>query len=92
MCNYFGMTTISFLSKLLASMMRNYFPKRTPDAPLHTLFRLYDVPVGFVPPPPSFEVVYCYICGRRRMAIARYRMICLVLINYIGGLTMSGTN
>ena len=29
-------------------------------------------------PPPSFEAVYCYICGRRRVAVARYRMICLV--------------
>ena len=30
--------------------MRNYFPKRRSDAPLHTLSKLYDVPVGFVPP------------------------------------------
>ena len=26
-----------------------------------------------------FEVVYCFTCGRRRVAVARYRMICLVL-------------
>ena len=32
----------------------------------HTLSKLYDVPVGFVS--PSFEAVYCYICGRQRMA------------------------
>ena len=31
-------------------------------------------------PPPSFEAVNCYICGRRRVAVARYRMICLVLV------------
>ena len=31
--------------------MRNYFPKRPPGAPLHTLSKLYDVPVGFVTPP-----------------------------------------
>ena len=31
--------------------MRNYFPKRTSGAPLHTLSKLYDVPVGFVSPP-----------------------------------------
>ena len=37
-----------FLSKLLASLMRNYFPKRTSGAPLLTLSKLYDVPVGFV--------------------------------------------
>ena len=30
-------------------------------------------------PPPSFEAVYCYICGRGRVAVARYRFICLVL-------------
>ena len=49
-CNYFGMTTVSFLSKLLASLMRNYFPKGTSGASLHTLFISYDVPVGFVSP------------------------------------------
>ena len=79
------MTTVRFFwSKLLASLMRNYFQKRTSGAPLHTLSKLYDVPVGFVfLPGTSFEAVYCYICGRRRVAVARYRMICLVLIKYI---------
>ena len=36
------------MSKLLTSLMRNYFPKRPSGAPLHTLSKLYDVPVGFV--------------------------------------------
>ena len=36
--------------------------------------------VGFVPP-PSFEPVHCYICGCRRVAFARYWMICLVPVN-----------
>ena len=31
--------------------MRKYFPKRASGAPLHTLSKLYDVPVGFVTPP-----------------------------------------
>ena len=31
--------------------MRNYFPKRPSGAPLHSLSKLYDVPVGFVTPP-----------------------------------------
>ena len=66
------------LSKLLASLMRNYFPKRPSGAPLHTLSKLYDVPVGFVTPPRYFEAEYCLFCGRRRVAVARYRMICLV--------------
>ena len=43
------------MSKLLASLMRNYFPKRPSGAPLHTLSKLYNVPVGFVTPPPYFE-------------------------------------
>ena len=34
--------------------MRNYFPKQPSGAPLHTLSKLYDVPVGFEPPPPLF--------------------------------------
>ena len=63
--------------------MRNYFPKRPSGAPLHTLSKLYDVPVGFVTPPPYFEAEYCLFCGRRRVAVARYRMICLVLTNYL---------
>ena len=70
------------LSKLLASLMRNYFPKRPSGAPLHTLSKLYDVPVGFETPPPYFEAEYCLFCGRRRVAVARYRMVCLVLSNF----------
>ena len=58
--------------------MMNYFLKRLSGALLHTLSNLYDVPVGFVTPPPYFEAVYCFICGRRRVAVARYRMIYLV--------------
>ena len=34
-------------------------------------------PVVFVA--PSFEPVYCFLYGHRRVAVARYRMICLVL-------------
>ena len=60
--------------------MRNYFPKRPSGAPLHTLSKLYDVPVGYVTP-PYFEAEYCLFCGRQRVAVARYRMICLVLVN-----------
>ena len=55
--------------------MRNYFPKLPPGASLHTWSKIYDVSVGFVPL-PSFEAVYCFICACRRLAIARYRMIC----------------
>ena len=50
-------------------------------APLHTLSKLYDVPVGFVPPHPYFEAEHCLFCGRRRVAVARYRMNCLVLLH-----------
>ena len=74
------MTNVSFVVKIITSLMRNYFPKRTSGAPLHTLSKLYDVPDGFVSS-LFLEVVYCYICGRRRVAVARYRMICLVLVS-----------
>ena len=63
----------------LCTYNTNYFPKRPSGAPLHTLSKIYDVPVGFVPPPPYFEAEFCLFCGRRRVAVARYRMICLVL-------------
>ena len=45
--------------------------------PLHTLSK-YDVPVRFVGY-LSFEAVYCFICGHRRVAVTRYRMIFIVL-------------
>ena len=32
-------------------------------------------PLVLLPPPLSFEAVYCFICSRRRVAVARYRMI-----------------
>ena len=40
------------LSKFLASLMRNYFPKRPPGTAHHILSKLYDVPVYFVNPLP----------------------------------------
>ena len=48
-----------FLSKLLVSMMRNYFPKSPSVALLHTLSKLYDVLVGFVTcsPRPQLSVL-----------------------------------
>ena len=48
----FELWTVGVLSKLMTSLMRKYFPKRTSGAPLHTLSKLYDAPVGFVTPPP----------------------------------------
>ena len=32
-------------------------------------------------PIPSFHAVFCLICGRQRVAVARYLMICLDLVN-----------
>ena len=40
--------------------------------------------------PPSFEAVYCYICGRRRVAVARYRKICLFLVEVSFHIVKSG--
>ena len=39
-----------------------------PDAALQHLSKSYDVSVGFARIPLSFEAVYCFICGRRRVA------------------------
>ena len=36
------------------------FPKRPSGAPLHILSKLYDVPVGFVPPPPILRLNIAY--------------------------------
>ena len=49
------------LSKCLAFLMKNYFPKRPPGAPLHTSSKLFDVPVGFaapLPPPSSSSFLF----------------------------------
>ena len=40
--------------------MGNYFPKRPSGAPLHTLSKLYDVPVGFVNPIPILRLNIAY--------------------------------
>ena len=40
--------------------MRNYFPKRPSGAPLHNLSKLYDVPVGYVPPSPIWRLNFAY--------------------------------
>ena len=48
------------MSKLLASLMRNSFPKRPSGAPLHTLSKLYDVPVVLNPPPPILRMNIAY--------------------------------
>ena len=51
------MTTVSIFVKLLASLMRNYFSKRTSGVPLHILSKLYDVPVGIVTLPPLMQCI-----------------------------------
>ena len=58
-----------FLSRLLASLIRNCFPKRTSGVPLHTLSKLYDVPVGFEASPLHLRQ---YIT---LFAVARYLMM-----------------
>ena len=47
---YMLIKLFGWLSKLFASLVRNYFPKRPSGAPLHTLSKLYDVPVAFATP------------------------------------------
>ena len=45
----------------------------------HSFCPNYMIFLWFCTPPLSFETVYCFICDRRRVAVARYRMSCLVL-------------
>ena len=47
--------------------------------PVHNFYRsLYHTTMYSIRLTPSFKAVYCYICGRWRVAVARYGMICLV--------------
>ena len=41
---------------------------------------IYWFPVGFVFPPLFCGSLLLYICVRRRVAVARYRIICIVLL------------
>ena len=45
-------------------------------------------PLG-LPAPSYFEDVYCFNCGRRSVAVAQYRMICLVLPNVLMSIPLS---
>ena len=46
--------------------MRNYLPERPSGAPLYTLSKLYDIPVGFVTPTSCFEAMCCFKRKRKR--------------------------
>ena len=48
---YLKYKMFGFLSKKLASLMRKYFPILPSVAPLHTLSKVYDIPVRCVTPP-----------------------------------------
>ena len=43
--------------------MRNYFPKQPSGAPLHTLSKLYDVPLVLMPPPVKCIALYAVTEG-----------------------------
>ena len=66
--------------KILSIHDEGFFPKLTFDAPLHTLSKLYEVPVDLTPP-PSFEAVYCYSC--RRISDNKVKDVILNLIGQI---------
>ena len=72
-CNYFGMTTVSFLSKCISIPDEDLYVRRVHRFILCLNYMMFPLVLY----PPSFEAVYCYICGRRMVAVARYR-ICLV--------------
>ena len=57
---------------LVAKKDTDNFPKRLSGALLCTLSKLFRR--FFFYPTPSIEAVYFFICGRRSVAVARYRM------------------
>ena len=72
-CNYFGMKTVSSFVKIISIPDEDSF---------RNVRRLNSLVLclNYMTPSPSFEAVYCYICGRRRMVVARHRMIFLFLL------------
>ena len=75
------MTIVSVFVKIISIPDEEVFSE---TAPFHTLskIRVYGVPVGFVnPPPTSFEAVYCFICGRQMVAVARY--VSFLQVNFV---------
>ena len=87
-CSYLKMLKCSiFKTSLLNIEQGSFLSQMSPSQkvckyilPLHTLSKYMMFPL-VLPPPPYFEAVYCFICCRRRVALARYRMICVVLWN-----------
>ena len=74
-CNYFGMTTVSFFVKIISIPDEELFSETYVRC---TAFSLSKCSLWFCNPPSLLRQWICYICGRRRVAVARYRMICLV--------------
>ena len=66
------------MSKLLASLIRN-FSETAVGCAASYFVKIIWCSRWFCTLPPYFEALYCFICGRRRVAVPRYRMICLVL-------------
>ena len=57
-CNYFGMATVRGFVIIISipyEELQMYVPKRPSGAPLYTLSKLYDAPVGFVAPLPHLR-------------------------------------
>ena len=61
--------------KIISIPDEESFPKKPSGATLYTLSNYMMFPLVCT---PSFEAVYCFIFGRRKVSVARYWMICLV--------------
>ena len=74
-CNYFGMTTVRvFLSKLLASLAGELVSVTYVRCTASCF--VWDMGCSrWFCVSPSFEAVFCYIYGLRRVAVARCRMM-----------------
>ena len=63
--------------KIVSIPDEEYFSETAIGCTVSYLSKLYDVSFGFEPPPLHLGSVLLFD-GRRRVAVARYRMICLV--------------
>ena len=67
--------TVRFISKIFLQSRQSIITMITTSY----FVKLYDVPVGIVTPPPSFEAVYCFICDHWRVAVDIWWLVLFVI-------------
>ena len=84
-CNHFGMTTVRVFVKITSIPDEELFSETFVMCTASYFVYIVCIHIWcirwFCSPLP-YMVVYSYICGRRRVTVARYWIICLVLQSY----------